>query len=111
MAADPLNEMGRAVGQKQAGDELQDVDVPGQREHRGLAIVKGPTACLYDIGGRVQEFSGAVIPGVRETNDRESETHPRAISNCAATAAAMTAGSLPSTPGTPIGQTRRATLA
>jgi hypothetical protein len=33
---------------------------------------------------------------------------PRSISNCAATAAAITAGSLPSTPGRPIGQTRRA---
>lgn len=33
---------------------------------------------------------------------------PRSISNCAATAAAITAGSLPSAPGRPIGQTRRA---
>src|SRR5271165_4551524 len=35
VAADSLNEMRDAVGQKQSGDELQQVDIPGKSKHRG----------------------------------------------------------------------------
>ena len=36
VAADPLNEMRHAIGQKQSGDKLQQVDIPGKRKHGGF---------------------------------------------------------------------------
>jgi len=39
MAADPLDEIRHAIGEKQSADELQQVDVPWQLGHRGSLSV------------------------------------------------------------------------
>jgi len=69
-------------------------------------------ALCVDRNGRERQEGRAQEAAEREAAiDRRLQDALRAISKCAATAAAITGGSLPAIPGAPIGQTSLATRA
>ena len=63
------------------------------------------------LRGRLARRGGVILRQNGNRERRHGPGEPRAISNCAATATAITAGSLPAIPAKPIGQTSLATRA